>query len=229
MKSPKSFTKVWLSLALAILFAFGSLPISADAQTRYPKRSSRPVYNSYTVRANTVIRVQMNDELSSERANVGDTFSATVTDPIYSGRTEIIPRGSTVYGRVETVNRAQRKGKPGTIGVVFESIELPNGETRAINGSLISTEDLKNVDDEGQLEGRSAIKRNVIFIGAGTGIGAAIGAITGGGKGAAIGAAIGAGLGTGGALLTRGQEVKVKEGTDFGVILNRSVTLNGYR
>jgi hypothetical protein len=228
MNTSKCFLKVWLSLGLAVLVVFGSLPVLVGAQTRYPSRSSRSAYGTYTLRANTVIRVRMNDELNSENAHVGDTFSVTATDPVYSGRTQVIPRGSTIYGRVENVTRAERKGKSGTISVIFDSIELPNGYTRSINGSLISSDELENVDDEGQLKGRSATKRNAIFIGGGAGAGAVIGAIAGGGKGALIGAAIGAGLGTGGALLTKGQEVKIKEGTEFGVILNRNVTFNTY-
>jgi hypothetical protein len=213
-------------LVLALLVTLGGFPIAASAQYRASRRADS--YGSYTVRANTVIRVRMNEELNSETSQVGDKFSVLVTDPVAVGRNTVIPRGSTIYGRVSSVTRAARGGKSGTIGVDFYQLELPNGITRSISGSLISNQDLENVDDEGQLKGASAVKRNTIFIGSGAGAGAIIGAIAGGGKGALIGAAIGAGLGTGGALLTKGQQAKVKEGDNFGVILNRNVALNAY-
>jgi hypothetical protein len=52
----------------------------------------------------------------------------------------------------------------------------------------------------------------VAKVGAATGIGAIIGAIAGGGKGAAIGAAIGAGVGTGGAISSRGSDIRLPAG-----------------
>ena len=111
--------------------------------------------------------------------------------------------------------------------VAFVSIQLPNGTTRAINGSLTDvSEETVTYDNEGQVTGRSAMKRNVVFIGGGAATGALIGAIAGGGKGAGIGAGVGAGLGVAGAYFSKGKEAVVKPGTQFGVILNQSVTLS---
>jgi hypothetical protein len=67
----------------------------------------------------------------------------------------------------------------------------------------------------------------MVFIGGGAATGALIGAIAGGGKGAGIGALIGGALGTGARVYEKEQEADVKSGTEFGVILNRSVTLPG--
>ncbi len=52
-------------------------------------------------------------------------------------------------------------------------------------------------------------------MGAGAGIGAIIGAIAGGGKGAAIGAVIGGGLGAGGAITSRGKDVRLERGQEL--------------
>jgi hypothetical protein len=52
-----------------------------------------------------------------------------------------------------------------------------------------------------------------------------IGAISGGGRGAGVGAGVGAGLGVAGALFSKGEEAVVKRDTEFGVILNRGVSL----
>lgn len=186
---------------------------------------------SNTVPSGTIINVESDEEISSKDAEVGDTFSTTVLEDVYIRNNSVIPAGSRIVGRITDVQRASGKGKPGAISVKFTRLVLDNGFSRNINGSLTSISNSENstdYDDESQVKGRSATKRNIAFIGGGAGIGALIGALTGGGKGAAIGAAIGAGLGTGGAFFTKGQEAKVKRGTDFGVILNQSVNVPDY-
>lgn len=219
-----------------IAIVLGSvLPASAQNRRRRPRlgKYSRPPVtrrtepNYYTVAANTVIRARMNEQISSESARVGDRFTTTVVDPVYAGGIEVIPAGSTITGRVTSVIRAQRKGKAGSIGVHFISLQLPNGTARAINGDLtdVSGDNRMNSDNEGQVRGRGAAKRNVVFIGGGAATGALIGAIAGGGKGAGIGAGVGAGLGVAGALFAKGHEAVVKRDTEFGVVLNQSVSL----
>jgi hypothetical protein len=168
----------------------------------------------------------MNDELSSEDARVGERFTTTTVDPVYASGVEVIPAGSTITGRVIAVQRAGRRSKSGTMSVEFVSLKLPNGANYTISGALTETErGTVNVDNESGVSGRSATKRNVIFIGGGAGTGAAIGAIAGGGKGAGIGAGVGAGLGVAGSLLSKGNEAVVKQGTEFGVILNRRIAI----
>ena len=219
-----------------ILFAIiSSTVIPATAQRRRNPRLRRParvrvlpkapaeVY--YTVPANTVLNVRMNETIGSENARVGDQFTTTVMVPVYSSGIEVIPAGSIVVGRVTTVSRASRKSKAGTIGVHFVSLRLPTGITRAMNGDLTNVSEDVNADNEGEVGGRSATTRNVVFVGGGAATGALIGAIAGGGKGAGIGAGVGAGLGVAGALFSKGHEAVVKSGTEFGVILNQNLSL----
>ena len=220
-------------LILMALIAGAAIPSFGQTRRRprlrrYPRpvvaKTITPTY--YTINANQVLRVRMNSQISSETARVGDQFTTTVVDPVYAGGVEVIPAGSTVTGRVTTVNRASRQRKAGTMGVNFIALHLPNGTSRAINGDLtdISTEGARS-DNEGEVSGRSAVKRNVVFIGGGAATGALIGAIAGGGKGAGIGAGVGAGLGAAGALFSKGHEAVVKAGTEFGVVLNQSISL----
>jgi len=220
-------------LVLFSLFAATVAP-SLGQTKRRPRirRYSRPVVKQtpaityYTVNSGQVFRVRMNEAITSETARVGDQFTTTVVDPIYANGIEVIPAGSLITGRVTTVNRAARKSKAGTIGVHFVSLRLPTGITRAINGDLsdVSSENLAS-DNEGDVSGRSATKRNVVFIGGGAAAGALIGAIAGGGKGAGIGAGVGAGLGVAGAFFSKGHEAVVKSGTEFGVVLNQNLSL----
>jgi hypothetical protein len=197
------------------------------APVRRVVKPIEPAIVYYNVNAGQVIRARMNQTITSETARVGDQFTTTVVDPVYSSGLEVIPSGSQIVGRVTTVNRASRKSKAGTIGVHFVSLRLPTGITRAMNGDLteVPTDSDFNADNEGEVEGRSATKRNVVFIGGGAAAGALIGAIAGGGKGSGIGAGVGAGLGVAGAFFSKGHEAVVKSGTEFGVVLNQTLSL----
>lgn len=225
------------ALSLLVLLAIvGATALPAEAQRRRTRRTTRvtrttrtvrpPVPVRYSVPTDTIIRVRMNEQLSSRSARVGDRFSTTVEEPVYAGGgTEVIPVGSKIWGRVSSVTRAQRR-KPGSISVSFNSLQLPNGASYPINGSLTSLQtDGVNADNEGSVSGRGNDKRNAIFIGGGAAGGALIGAIAGGGKGAAIGAILGGALGTGARVYEKEEEADVKSGTDFGIILNRAVSL----
>ena len=221
-------------LVLIALVAGSVIPVFAQRRRtrrtprlgRYTRPVTPPAARYYTVSANQTIRVRMEDTITSRNARIGDRFRTTTVDPIYAGGIEVIPAASTIIGRVTSVKRAARKSKAGTLGVEFISLQLPNGTTRAINGSLTDvTGENNSYDEEGQVTGRSSTKRNIVFIGGGAATGALIGAIAGGGKGAGIGAGVGAGLGVAGAFFSKGKEAEVKPGTEFGVILNQSISL----
>lgn len=219
-------------LVLLTLIVGIALPAFAQRRRTRPRlgRYKRPPAtqtqpNYYVIPVNTVIRVRMDQEITSRDARVGDRFSTTVTEPVYSRGVEVIPAGSKVWGRVSSVRQAGRR-TPGSIAVSFNQVQLPSGMSRAMNGSLTSLQaDKVNADNEGTVRGRSNTKRDAVFIGGGAATGAIIGAIAGGGKGAAIGAILGGGLGTGARVYEKEQEAVVKSGTEFGVILNQSVSL----
>jgi hypothetical protein len=198
--------------------------------TRTVVRTTTPVPQIvyYNVNTGQVIRVRMNQTITSENARVGDQFTTTTVVPIYASGIEVIPAGSEIIGRIVSVTRASRKSKAGTIGVHFVSLRLPTGIARAINGDLTDVAaNSVTADNEGEVSGRSALKRNAVFIGGGAATGALIGAIAGGGKGAGIGAIVGGGLGTAGAVFSKGNEAVVKSGTEFGVVLNQTLSLPG--
>jgi hypothetical protein len=229
MKEMNTKTISWrraVCLVALLAFVAGSVvPAFSEPQRRRTPRRRAPVVQLYTVPANTVIRVRIDNQLTSKTARIGDRFTTTVTEPAYAGGIEVIPVGSKIAGRVSSVQRSGRR-TPGSITVGFYSVQLPSGRNYAINGSLSSLEaDDVNADNEGTVEGRSNRKRDAVFIGGGATTGAIIGAIAGGGKGAAIGAILGGGLGTGARVYEKEKEAEVKSGTEFGVILNRSVRL----
>lgn len=216
----------WIAaLTVVLLIVTGAFTVS-PSQTK-KKRTVK----YYTVAANQVMRVRLNDELDSEKARVGDTFTSTLVDPVYSKTGLLLaPQGSTVGGRVTAVQRAQKKGKPAEMNVQFTYLELPNGYKRALNGSLTDLESSTGTsDNEGTVTAHKTGHRKAKFIGGGAAGGAVIGAIAGGGKGLAIGAGVGALTGAITGRVKKGHEVKVKSGTEFGVILNAPVSFPEYR
>lgn len=215
-------TRFLISVLLLVGLTCGSVVVA---------QKKKPRIKYYQIRANETFHVRLGQTLNSGKARVGDTFTTTVVDPVYSANgIELVPSGSIISGRVTAVEKARKDGNPGTLSVVFYNLKLPNNRAAAISGSLTDLNSGNtSSDNEGTASAKKTSHRNVKFIGGGAGGGALIGAIAGGGKGAAIGAGIGAGVGFIAKKLKKGDEAKVEQGTEFGVILNRAISLPAYR
>jgi hypothetical protein len=199
-----------LAVFLAALVGVSSSDLFAQKKRRAPPR--------YTVAADTLMRLRLNNGLSSKNANVGDQFRSTVVDPVYAKSFQVIPPGSIVAGHVTNVTRAGRKSDAGSLNVTFTGVQLPNGRSYPLNASLSES---ASADNEGEVKGGSSKKRNVAFV--------AGGAVVGGLINGAAGAGIGAGAGIAGALLKKGKEAEVKPGTEFNIILNQNLALPEYK
>jgi hypothetical protein len=222
-------------LLLSIVMAAGAMDTLAQKRKPVIRKKStttrtvvrKPAQPLYTVPSGTRLHARINETLNSRTSRVGERFTATVTDPVYSSTGAIvIPNGSTLTGRVDRVQPARKGGNPGSIDVSFVSLRLPNGKTRVINGTLtdLTSDDAKS-DTEGTASGDRMKHRKLIFIGGGGAGGAILGAAIGGGKGALIGGLLGAGGGFLGEKLTKGEEAEVRVGTEFGVYLNQPISL----
>ena len=166
------------SRILISIFCLWLMVISAPAQQ-----------SSLEIPSGTVIRIRMIDKLSSEEAQVNDTFRATLEDPIMVNGRELYPKGADVMGRIVDVHPSGRLSQPGELDLVLSTISA-----RTV-ASSVRTEPLV-------IKGDSHTKSNATKIGGGAALGAIIGGIAGGGKGAAIGTVVGAGAGTAGAAAT---------------------------
>lgn len=236
MKRSFRFSAIMMVLAL-ISVAVATVDTSAQTRKRpvirkkaVVKRTVTPAVKLYTVTSGKRVHARMNDTLSSRTARVGDTFSASTTEPVYSTTgVVVIPEGSELTGRVDAVTPAMKGGKPGRIDVSFNRVRLPNGTVRRINGSLtdLYTDDAKS-DVEGGASGDKMKHRKIIFIGGGGAGGAVLGGAIGGGKGALIGGILGAAGGYLGERYTKGEEAEVRSGTEFAVIINQAISLPRY-
>ena len=170
--------------------------------------TSKPV----TVPEGTVISVTLDQNLSSEDNHAGDVFDASVSAPIVVDGKTVIPKGARAWGRIVEAKASGRLNNPARMELTLTSIEV--GGTKYD----VDTSDTRRV-------GKSHTKRNLIFIGGGTGAGAVVGAIVGGGVGAAVGAAIGAGGGTAAAAATGKKQIRLPAETRLSFPLSQPLTI----
>ena len=231
----KRLSKIWMfAIVLSLIGVSTAIDLSAQTRRRpvlrkktVVRKATVPAVRLYTVDRNERLRARMNSTINSKTARVGDTFTANVTEPVYSNNgVMVIPSGSRLTGRVDAVVPARKGGKPGTIDVSFTQLRLPNGIVRRINGSLtdLDSDDARSTA-EGTATGDRMKHRKIIFIGGGGAGGAVLGGAIGGGKGALIGGLLGAGAGLLGERMTKGENAEVRSGTEFGVILNQPISL----
>lgn len=186
-------------------------PVVKDAPTPAQIASATSGAN-VLVPAGTHIVVRMIDGIDSDQNKVGDTFQASLEDPLIVDSTQIAPKGTTVYGKLEQVKSAGRIQGQSELRLVLTGIML-NGATRNIVTG--------NYELQGSSRGHQTAKR----AGIGALAGGVIGAIAGGGKGAAIGAGVGAGAGTAVSVMTHGQQVHVPSETVLDFTLEQPVQL----
>jgi hypothetical protein len=168
----------------------------------------------------TVMRVELLTNLSTDASQEGDRFQARVIEPAEY-------EGAIVDGRVRSVKRPGKVKGTSELQLSFEQIRMPDNRFANLNAQVIEVVDTPgaggdaaDVDPEGGVKGKDSSKRDAVKIGTASAIGAIIGAIAGGGKGAAIGAIIGGSIGTGGVLTQRGKEIYLPRGQQLRIRTN---------
>src|SRR5208283_3529384 len=80
---------------------------------------------------------RVNQALSSDHNHVGDTFSATLIQPVIVGGVVVAPRGQTIYGRVADAEKAHG-GKDSRLGLELTSLTLADGTQAPIQSQLVT-------------------------------------------------------------------------------------------
>jgi hypothetical protein len=163
---------------------------AADPAPVEPVRAPEPPpvpekrFEELVVTANSVIGLQLDGSISSERASIEDRVEARVVRDVRVGNEVAIPAGARALGSVTVVERGGKFKDRARLGIRFHTLVLSDGTRLPITSEAI----YRNGDAPGNA---SAAK-----IGGGAVAGAILGAIIGGAKGAAVGAGAGAGGGT---------------------------------
>lgn len=148
----------------------------------------------------TVLTVRMIDPVDSQVNRVGETFRASIDEPVVLGSQQVIPRGADVV--VKLVDDKQSGKIAGQTVLTLDLVSV------AVNGKVVDVNTQAVTRESSSRTGRSEK-----VIGGTAALGAIIGALAGGGRGAAIGAASGAGVGTAAQVATKGQRVHIPSET----------------
>jgi len=209
---------LWL-LAAGCALAFVALPLwaqEADNQEETPNE------NEITIPEGTEFKLQLHSSVSSKTSHPGDRILTTLLDPVAVEDKDVLAKGTRIDGHIAEVKPAGRRGKGGYLSLVFDTVELPNGQKQAILGSLTEVFSSEgggdpNVGPEGDLKGGGASrKKQAAIIAVTTAAGAS------GGLGPGIAAAA-AGV-TLAILLPHGKQAALAAGSLIGMRLDRDVT-----
>jgi len=162
-------------------------------QQNYPPPDNYSVPARLTIKPGTYVTVRVNQWLSSDRNQQGDTFTATLDQPIVVDGFVVAQRGQTVYGRVTEAQKAGRVEGTSRLALQLTQLSLVDGNQASVQSQMINR------------NGPTSVGRDAAAIGGTTALGAAVGAAADLGRGAAIGAGAGAAVGIIGVLLTRGR------------------------
>ena len=110
--------------------------------------------------------------LSSDHNLPGDTFTATLAQPLIANGLVVARRGQILSGRVAEAVKGGRVKGTSRLALELADVTLADGENMPIHTQLI------------QYSGGTSQARDATAIGTATGVGAAIGAAADGGVGA---------------------------------------------
>ena len=170
----------------------GPAPFASRREAKEQPAAERAV----VVPAGKHIVIRLNEAVGSKISQSGESFSATVAEPVAVNGQVVIPSGAEASGTVvEAVPLGRFKGGA-RLRLALETVRV-NGNSYRVHTEAVSR----------ATKGKG--KRSAVAIGGGAGLGALIGGLAGGGKGAAIGAAAGAGAGTAGAAFTGNKNIEL--------------------
>lgn len=162
--------------------------------------------------AGTEIVIRMIDDVDSQVHRVGQTFKASLDEPIIvDGRTLVARHADVLAKLVEEKESGRLTGRA----------EL----TLALVSFTIDGKTFDVVTQEVTTASESRTGQTAKVVGGATALGAIVGAIAGGGRGAAIGAASGAGAGTAVQVITKGERVRIPSESRLVFTLQQPVSL----
>jgi hypothetical protein len=204
--------------------------------TNLPQIDVNPDYSTNSnqgtkfVHAGSILKIILTNSVNSANVQVGDVFTATLTDPVISDNKIVFPQGSEVTGQVTYLEKNGRVGKNAVMDVKFVSVKPPKGQKVPMLGKILT------LDNSGTLKGNN-FKKQIVKDAATVAVGSTGAGLAGLGLFSLVGAA-GAGfvacLATGGVVTTgyvfmrKGKNVELPSGSKLNVVLEQPITVVKY-
>jgi type IV secretory pathway VirB10-like protein len=172
-----------------------------------------PQFEEVVLPASSVLGLQVETPLSSERTRIEDRVDARVTRDVTADGRVAIPSGSRVIGSVTLIERGGKMKERARLGVRFHTLVLADGREVPLRTEAIIREGDSPSNESARKIGGAAIG------------GAILGAIMGGGKGAMVGGAAGAAGGSAAVMAGDRNAATLPAGTVVSVRLAAPATI----
>jgi hypothetical protein len=168
----------------------GNTAADSSSKTTPPATKTEPMM----VPAGAQLTVRLGHAVGSKISQPGQSFSATLANPVEVAGRVAIPADASASGTVVDAQPLGHFAGGARLQLQLTSISVNGADQPIQTASIVRT-----------IKGKG--KRTGVMAGGGAALGAIIGGIAGGGKGAAIGALAGGGAGTAGGALTGNKEI----------------------
>jgi len=176
------------------------------------------------------VLLKMMNSVSTRTAAPGNQVYLQTAVPVVADGQILVPAGSYVQGIVSMSKRGGRVSGRAELAIRLETLTLPTGKSLHIAprlSSIDSAESGQKVEEkENTVQQAPSVGKDLGQVAIMAGSGAAIGGLaTGTWKGAGIGSGAGTVVGLATALLTRGADVELPQGSTMDVVFDRDVTI----
>lgn len=208
------------------------LAVAAVGQSS-PQGDSTPATvggkRTMTVPSGTQVLLTLKSPIDTKSAKPGDGVYCQTNFPVTQDNIVVIPAGTYVKGEIAEVRRAGRVKGRAEVLFHFNSMIFPSGYTVDLPGALKNEPGAQNStvsDDEGTIKANGQKGKDTGTVAKTAATGAVVGTVASRtAKGAGIGGLAGAAVGLGQVLFTRGQDVRIDQGTSLEMVLQRPLTV----
>jgi type IV secretion system protein VirB10 len=215
---------------LISLLIVSVMSVAAQTPATVTNAENESAIKQMTVPAGTQVLLQLKSPIDTKSARVGDGVYCQTSFPVTQDNVAVIPAGTYVKGQIAEVRRAGRVKGRAEILFHFNTMIFPNGYTIDLPGSLGNEPGAQNhtvADKEGTIKANGQKGKDAGTIAKTGATGAVIGTVaSGSARGAGIGGLAGAAVGLGQVLFTRGQDVRIEQGTALEMVLQRPLTVD---
>ncbi len=177
----------------------------------------------------THVLLRMVNSISTRTAVEGSQVYLQTATPVAVNNQIVVPPGTYVQGSVSHAKRSGRVKGRAELGIRLETMTFAGGKMLKISPRLSEVDSGENgqkVDTESQVKAAGTRGKDAGQVAILAGTGAAIGGLADRSfKGAGIGGGVGTAVGLARVLLTRGNEVELRQGTTLDVVFDRDVVI----